>query len=406
MGDKLLGLESKKCVVVDIGRSYVDYFDINSLCIRTFPDEALDAMHAFRNIVNADVYDPGKENKGFSNYVGWLEPVKNTVVPDADALAFIERAAAEIRAKSDAMLFVGSDPACLAVKAGIDFFVRDGKPEIILVEEPSEASYKKAFDKLNARKFSICAIEDKDMPREALKVLENIKGAENFYAFSNNSGSPFCASAKKNSAEVFIYDQKFTGLSLILSPGTLLPLAAAGIDIRAILEGATLEKMEDMETFIPVGCASGGATRELLMPLSTVNIKNYSATRWLLKDRGFATELFVYNAPILAGFTDWLKYISAEFAGAALIQADVVNFSANNGVLENYTPDGKGFFETFVYIGQLDPTGSCRVTESMQRQRKTGIPIIRVEIPERSPYFYGQAISLFSKSLAITDIWK
>ncbi|MCL1911810.1 MAG: hypothetical protein FWG13_06365 [Leptospirales bacterium] len=403
--DKKLGLESKKCVVVDIGRSYIDYFNIDELCLKTFPDEALDAMHAFRNIVNADVYDPGKENKGFSNYVGWLEPVKNTVVPDADALAFIEKAAAEIRAKSGALLFVGSDPACLAVKAGIDFFAQGGQPEIILIGESGEAS-KKALDKIGGRKFSICAVEDKNMPREALAALEDIKGAENFYAFSNNSGSPFCASAKKNGAEVFIYDQQFTGPSLILSPGTLLPLAAAGIDIKAILEGATLEKMEDMETFIPVGCASGGATRELLMPLSTVNIKNYSATRKILKDKGFATELFVYNAPVVEGFIGWLKYISKELAGAALINSDAVNFSAKNGVLENYTPDGKGFFETFVYIGKLDLTGACRVTESMQRQRRTGIPIIRVEIPERTPYFYGQAISLFSKSTAITGVWK
>ena len=403
--NKPLALESKKCIALDIGRSYIEYSSIDALCLKTFPDEALDAMHAFKNVINGDIYDPGAENKGFSNYVGWLEPVKETVVPDADALAFIERAAAEIRAKSETLLFFGAGQACLAVKAGIDFFAPNGKPEIIFIEESSEAP-KTTLDKLNGRKFSICAVEDKDMPHEALVTLENIKGAENFYAFSNNGGSPFCASAKKNGAEVFIYDQQFTGLSLILSPGALLPLAAAGIDIRGILEGATLEEMADMESFTPSGCAGAGATRELFMPLSSLNIKNYSTTRRLLRDKGFSAELLVYTDPLLAGFTEWVKYISVELAGEAFIHTDALNLSNNSGALENRTQDGKEPFKTFVHIGKLDPTGPCRITESMQKQRKAGVPVIRIEIPDASTYLYGQLISLFSRNLAIMDIWK
>ncbi|MCL1827755.1 MAG: hypothetical protein FWG20_06925, partial [Candidatus Cloacimonetes bacterium] len=131
MENESLALESKKCIVLDIGRSYIEYSSIDHLCIKTFPDEALDAMHAFKNVINGDIHDPGAENKGFSNYVGWLEPIKETVVPDADALAFIERAAAEIRTKSDMLLFFGAGAACLAVKAGIDFFAQNEKPEII-----------------------------------------------------------------------------------------------------------------------------------------------------------------------------------------------------------------------------------------------------------------------------------
>jgi len=441
MENKTLALESKKCIALDLGRAYVEYSDIDALCLKTFPDEALHAVQAFKNVINGDVYDPGIENKGFSNHIGWLEPVKETLAPDADTIAFTEKIAAEIRAKSDVLLFAGSGPACLAVKAGLDFFAPDDSPEIIFLGDLNAGYHKRLREKLKGRKFSICAVEDKDMPHRMLVALNDLKGAEgfytkikgldevslgdvkgpeSFYVFSNNSESAFCGLARKSGAEILIYKQGFTGPSLILSPGVLLPLAAAGIDIKGIIEGATLEEMLDMESYVPAGCAGGGASREMMMPLSSINIKNYSTARRLLRDRGYFTELLVYADPSLAGFTNWLKYISMDFAGDKLIHTDAINLANNADVLESYAQNNKGLFETFIHIGKLswrnieelktaadlDSIGNWLAIESMQRQRKTGVPIIRIEIPEISPYFYGQMISLFSRNAAIMDIWK
>ncbi|MCL2026189.1 MAG: hypothetical protein FWG92_05225 [Leptospirales bacterium] len=441
MENKTLTLEGKKCIALDLGRAYIEYSDIDELCLKTFPDEALHAVQAFKNVVNADIYDPGEENKGFSNHVGWLEPVKETLVPDADAIAFIEKAASEIRAKSDVLLFAGSGSACLAVKAGLDFFAPDEPLEIIFLGDLNTGHHKRLREKLKGRKFAICAVEDKDMPHRMLVALNDLKGAEGFYTkikgldevslgdvkgpekfyvFSNNSESAFCGLARKSGAEILIYNQEFTGPSLILSPGVLLPLAAAGVDIKGIIEGAALEEMLDMESYIPSGCAGGGASRELMMPLSSINIKNYSTARRLLKDRGLSTELLVYADPAFTGFTNWLKYLSMNFAGDTLIHTDAIDLANNAGALENYAQTNKGFFETFIHVGalgrhnieelkaasDLDSIGAWLITDSMQKQRKTGVPIIRMEVPETTPYFYGQMISLFSRNAAIMDIWK
>ena len=420
MENKKLTLETKKCIVLDLGRAYLEYSAIDALCLLTFPDEPLYAVQAFKNAMSDDLEDPGIENKGFSNHVGWLEPIKETIAPDADALNFIEKAAEEVRIKKGALLFVGSGPAYLAAKAGVDFFAQDNQLEVIFAGDLSAFSYKKMLEKLKGRKFSICAVEDKEMPHGALTALTNIKGAKNFYAFTNNSESVFCAMAKKSGAKVFIQKQEFTGPSIILSPGVLLPLAAIGVDIKAVIEGATPEEPLDMESYIPSGCGGAGASRELLLPLPSLNIKNYSTSRRLLKDRGFSTELLVYTNPILAGFINWFKYASMSLMKEIKIHVDAIDLTNNADMIENYAKTNKGLFETFIHVGNLgrhniedlktpadlNLSGDWLITDSMQRQRKTGVPIIRIEIPEVSPYFYGQMISMFSRTLAIMDIWK
>ena len=420
MQNNTLTLETKKCIALDLGRAYLDYSLIDKLCIKTFPDEALNAGQAFKTAMSDDLYDPGEQNRGFSNHVGWFEPIKETITPDVDAINFTQKAAAEIHAKKGALLFAGSGPAYLAAKAGVDFLAQDGQLEVIFAGDLSAASFRKTIEKLKGSKFSICAVEDKEMPHGALIALNNIKGAKNFYAFSNNSESAFCALAKKNGAKVFIHNQEFTGPSLTLSPGVLLPLAAIGADIKAVIEGATPEEMMDMESFTPAGCAGAGATRELMMPLSTLNIKNYSAARRILRQKDFSTELLVYTNPVLAGFMDWFKYASMCIMKETKIHVDAINLTNNSETIENYAQTNKGLFETFIHTGKLsrhdiedlktpadlNSTGDWLITESMQRQRKTGVPIMRIEIPEVSPYFYGQMISLFSRTLAIMDIWK
>ncbi|MDR3238093.1 MAG: hypothetical protein LBT84_06290 [Spirochaetia bacterium] len=421
--EKTLSLESKRCLALDLGRSYLAYTDIDSLCLETFPDEALDALQAFKNVMNGDIYDPGEENKGFSNHVGWLEPVKETLKPTDAELAAVKKAAQEIRAGSDILVFAASGPAYLAARSGVDFFdISGGSPEVLFLGcNTSPAYHKRLVEKLKGRRFSVCAVEDGMFQHESVIALNDIKAPEKFYVFSNNRESTFCAGAGKAGAEILISAPEFTKQSLILSPGALLPLAATGIDIDAVIEGAELEPLLDMESYVPVGCAGAGATRELFIPLSSTNIKNYSAARHLLRRKGYGMELFTYIDNTLAGFSGWLKYLFMSTAsGDRIIHADALDLSMNMNALIDYAAANKSFFETFLHVGRLDrhdigdfktpddlpALGSFLIMESMQKQRRSGVPIVRVNIPQADPYFYGQMISLFSRAAAVMDVWK
>ena len=416
MENKTLTLETKECLALDLGRSYLEYHEIDDVCVKTFPDEALNAMTAFKNVMNGDVYDPGIENKGFSNHVGWLEPVKETLKPSSEEVQSVLKTAEKIHKESDVLAVVASGAAYLSCKAGLDFFSSSkasGSPEILLFGSGTDS-----IEKLKDRKVSLCVIEDGELSSEARKAFDAIKPMlkGKSYVFTNNNKGALT----KEDAELFSMSEKFTGPAIILSSAVLLPLAVAGIDINELLESAELEPNEDMESFVPSGCAGAGATRELFIPLSSLNIKNYSAGRHLFKTKDFGLEVFVYADDRLRGFAEWLKYLYMLSSANQMLNVETANlFENKDTVLDYVNVHGKTFFETFLNMGNLASAaradadladkviaGNALLLDTMQKQRKSGVPIMRVEIKDATPYFYGQMISLFSRAAAIMSIWK
>lgn len=428
MEDKRLALESKSSIALDLGRSYIEYFEIDDVCLKTFPDEALTAGQAFKNVMNGDIYDPGEENKGFSNHVGWLEPVKETTRPFEQDVQTVLKTAEKIRKNSKILAIIASGPAYLAARAGVNFFESTfikGTPEIVFLGCcAGSACQKKNIDKLKGQKVSLCVIEDGELSPEANASFNAVKallgGKGKYYAFTNNSKSAFASNAAKNGIELFTMPERFTGPAIITSPAVLLPLALGGVDINELLDGADLEPNDDMESFVPSGCAGAGASRELMIPLSSLNIKNYSVSRHLLKNKGYGMELLVYTDGRLEGFANWLKYLySQNSSSPQMLYVDSVNLLQHNNIVEYANLYGKNFFETLLNIGNLassqgelkdstdlDTIGNALLLESMQKQRKSGVPIMRVEMKAPSAYYFGQMISMFSRTAAIMDIWK
>lgn len=398
-------LESKKCICLDLGRAYMDYADIDALCLKIFPDEPLNAGQAFRNAVNGDVFDPGINNEGFSNSVGWLEPVQDTLAPSAEDVSKIKSIAEALKKQSDEIIFTGSSSMLLAISAGLDFFAPDfseDTPKLrVIGGEYGNKAFQNIINGVKGKRLAIVTAEDGNLsPAESL-ILERLKSmASSAYSFTNNPKS----SLKNEEAEIFAMKEAFTATEAAMSPAALLPLAIGGINIGDILEGAELEPIPDMETFVPSGCAGAGATRELLLPLASLNIKNYSASRHLFLERGLNREIFVYGDGRLRGLANWLK---ALFLSAEGIYADAFCLSEMPPLRFDR------LFETFIQIGatkeepdDMDGIINFALMSSMRAMRKSGTPILRIELPEASPYFYGEAISLFQKTAAVMSLWK
>lgn len=409
-------LESKECLCLNLGRAYIDYLDIDHLCLSTFPDEPLNAVQAFKNVVNSDIYDPGEKNTGFSNHVGWLEPVQDTLIPSNEAIENLERIAAEFREKTDSIIFVCSSSFASAIKAGVDFFYPDFPEDmhrLIFAESGlGKAEMQRLLSFAKQNKCGLIAAEDIRFSHGESLIFNELKSAvpEELVCILTNSSTGFLSEfARQSNVKTVQMDEGFTANAAMLSHAALLPLAIGGINIGNIVQGACLEPIPDMESFVPAGCAGAGATLEIMLPLSSLNIKNYSAAKHLLQARGFVSETFVYASPRLAGFVQWAKNM---FTQTSSIYADALHVSSVNDAQPlSHEP----YFETVLQIGRspeedeptdLDAAANASLLLLMRRQRKSGLPIIHIELPRATPEFYGAAISLFAKTAEVMKLWK
>ncbi len=453
---KALNPEQKPSAFLDLGRSYLEYLDIDYLCIRTFPDEPLTAIQAFKNVasgsthptydpsefkqsddptdrtvIDGEVIDPQERNEGFTNYVGWMEPIKAPIRPSDEKLSAVTEAAA-VPASHEFLAVIASGSMYTCIKAGTDFLsgnFSESAPELIFLgAECSTAYHRQAMNRLKGRKFSVCAAEDTELAPEARAALNAVKetvSPENIYVFTNNPASSLAAEARKKGWHLFTDESTFTGHRAVLSCGALFPLAVCGVNIMEAAKGSDLAEMPDMESFIPVGCSGVGVSREQMMPLSTLNIKNLSGSKYLLKQDGYSKEITAYADPRLKGLAEWIRSAAMECAEGMdrIIYNEPLCLTESGKELiqlGNLRTQKKEFFVTYINIGKIaglpDPEEitsaddleilhNSIVIDTMRKQRRSGIPLLRIELPEASPFFFGEAVNLFSRAAAIDRIW-
>ena len=190
----------------------------------------------------------------------------------------------------------------------------------------------------------------------------------------------------------------------MLTPVGLLPIAAAGIDIRSLMEGALS------------ACKSYG---------QNASLTDYAVCRYLLS-QSKQIEIFEYYEPSLQYFAEWLKQLFGESEGKegkGLFPASL-SFSADLHSMGQFLQEGNQiFFENVIDVLNPptdlilpDSAGSLLAGRSMNAvnraalngviaaHRSVGIPIVKVEIPELTPCFFGQMIYFFEMTCAITGL--
>lgn len=215
--------------------------------------------------------------------------------------------------------------------------------------------------------------------------------------------------ATEEGYKTFVIDDNVGGRFSVLSPVGLLPIAVAGYDIKALMNGAL-----DMQK----ATESNGNICQL-----------YAMTRNALYQAGKKTEILVNYNPKLHYLGEWWKQLYGESEGKDLkgIFPAAVDFSTDLHSMGQWIQDGeRTIFETVISVEEQNYTkvipadkanldglnyiAGKRVDEvnkmaelgTLIAHVDGGVPNIRITIPALKEEYLGQLIYFFEKACGIS----
>jgi len=248
----------------------------------------------------------------------------------------VVRAAEKIRGASQALVVVGGDGAVLGARAALELCrgarhdLRDSVAVFFVGSSFSTAAWQELTELLETRDFSVAVLSRDGADAATAVALRSLrwmlerrygteKSRERVFLVTDPSSGPLRSLSVAEGYEAFNYPTAPGGRATVLSPAMLLPLAAAGSDIRALLEGAA-------------------ASRAALNVRSFENPAwLYTAARNILARRGKRAEYLCLSEPSASSFARWWQRL---FAGrecadglgllpvTAEIPADLAEFHA------------------------------------------------------------------------------
>ena len=286
-----------------------------------------------------------------SEFLGWLDLPDRA--PTAEHLRILA-AAHRIRETSDVLVVIGIGGSYLGPRAAMELLqganrnLRRGKGEPVVLFAGCNLStryWNELTRLLEGRDFSICVISKSGTTLEPAIAFRNLRwmlerrygtgpAKRRIYAVTDESRGALRQMADEEGWESFVIPADVGGRFSVLSPVGLLPMAAAGIDIMAVLKGAAKAKKEfDLRSFEnPVWL--------------------YTAVRSLLHRRGKAIELLESFEPGFAMMGRWWQQLFGESEGK----------------------EGRGLFPAYAELtadlhslGQLIQEGQRNLFETMLR---------------------------------------
>lgn len=305
--------------------------------------DQINAMAPEVEAAHAKLYDPAALG---SDFVSWVRLPESY---DKDEFTRIQKAAAQIRKDSQVLVVIGIGGSYLGARAALEVFPSDG-PEICFVGcSLSPNQLEAVIHKLDDRDWSINVISKSGgttEPAVAFRVFRDLlvkqygKDADRrIYATTDKARGALKTLADSNGWETFVVPDDVGGRFSVLSAVGLLPIAAAGVDINALMTGAR----DAMNAF---------DKRDMSNP-----VWQYVAARNLLYRAGKKIELFCSYEPSYSFVGEWLKQLFGESEGKdgkGIFPASA-QFTTDLHSLGQYIQDGeRHLFETVIYV---DDTG-------------------------------------------------
>ena len=276
-----------------------------------------------------------------AEFTGWRELPRRV---QGEELRRILAAAERIRETSEVLVVVGIGGSYLGARAGIELIAPKNGVEIIFAGNGLSADdLNDKIERLGERDFSINVISKSGTtlePAAAFRVfralLEKKYGAaakRRIYATTDAKSGVLKAMADAEGYETFVVPDDVGGRYSVLSAVGLLPLAAAGCDIRAIV-GAAAESMYNLELRSPENPAW-----------------QYAAVRNALYAKGKTIEILASYEPSFRFMAEWWKQLFGESEGkngVGIFPASV-EYTADLHSMGQYIQDGpRTIMETVV----------------------------------------------------------
>ena len=317
---------------------YVSSF-VSSEEINAYQDKITAAHEALHNGTGAG-----------SDFIGWVDlPVDY----DKDEFARIKVAAEKIKNNSDVLIVIGIGGSYLGARAVIEFVksqnyndLRKDTPAIFFAGNSISSSYLSELVAIcEGKDFSVNVISKSGTTTEpaiAFRVFRELliekygkeAAKDRIFVTTDKARGTLKAFADKEDYETFVVPDEVGGRYSVLTAVGLLPIAAAGIDIDALMGGAA-------------------KAREELMPTSIEenDCYKYVAIRNALYNKGKSTEMFVSYEPSFTMMNEWIKQLFGESEGKdgkGLFPTSAI-FSTDLHSLGQYIQEGERImFETVV----------------------------------------------------------
>lgn len=297
-----------------------------------------------------------EEKNGLGNdFLGWVN-----LPTDYDKEEFdrIKKAAEKIKSDTDVLIVIGIGGSYLGARAAIEFlkgpFYNDlaNGPKIYFAGNNISGSYLDDILKLcEGKRVSVNIISKSGTTTEpaiALRVLRKYleeqygeaEAAKRIYCTTDKAKGTLKQLADSKGYECFVVPDDVGGRFSVLTAVGLLPIAAAGADIDALMYGAR------------------EASKEYANPdLSKNACYTYAALRNAFYRKGKEIELLVSYEPRFTMMAEWFKQLFGESEGKdnkGLFPA-AVTFSTDLHSMGQYVQDGaRILFETVVTFANTD----------------------------------------------------
>lgn len=388
-------------------------------------DNELKEMQAMVNAADQEL----REGTGAgADFRGWIDLPVNY---DKDEFARIKKAAAKIQKDSEVLIGIGIGGSYLGAQAAIEFlnsaFYGKGKekyPTVVFCGNSISGSYLyDLIEWLGDKDFSLNIISKSGTTTEpsiAFRVLKEKlvakygkeEAAKRIYATTDRQKGALKTEADAEGYEEFVVPDDLGGRFSVLSAVGLLPIAVAGGDIDALMEGAA-------------DARSDYQTTDVLAD----NPYKYAALRNILYRKGFTTELLENYEPTLRMFGEWWKQLFGESEGKDQkgIYPSSANFTTDLHSLGQYIQEGRrNLMETVVRVE--NPSHDITIPDDAENldqlnflSGKTmnyvndrayegvvlahtdgGVPVMTVNIADQSEHTLGYMIYFFELAVGIS----
>ncbi len=354
-----------------------------------------------------------------AEFTGWRHLPRRV---QGDELKQIMTAADRIRDNSEVLVVVGIGGSYLGARAGIDLIKPKGGTEIIFAGTGLSADdLNDKIEQLGDRDFSINVISKSGTtlePAAAFRVFRGLlekkygSGArKRIYATTDANKGVLKSIADAEDYESFVVPDDVGGRFSVLSAVGLLPMAAAGVDVKTIVNTAA----------------------QSLYELDLRNPENpawqYAAVRNALYTRGKTIEILASYEPSFRFFAEWWKQLFGESEGknGVGIYPASVEYNADLHSMGQYIQDGpRTLMETVVSferprrdysmpfvmgdadgLNYLAGRGFAEISKIAMEAVKNahvagGVPNIGVSVPLRDEAGFAELVCFFEMSCAIS----
>ena len=368
----------------------------------------------------------GKDSlKKLNDFLGWVRLAQET---PASLLDDINATAAGMRELCDVVVAIGIGGSYLGAKAVIEAlgnsfaaYRNEGVQVLFAGQNIGEDYLAELQDYLAGKRFGIIVISKSGTTTEPAIAFRLLKeqlerevgrdeARKRIVAITDEKRGALRTLANSEGYKTYIIPDNVGGRFSVLTPVGLLPIAVAGFDINALVDGAT--KMGE-------ATINGTDTSAL----------TYATTRNALYRAGKKIEILVNYSPKLHFFGEWWKQLYGESEGKdhkGIFPAAVDNTTDLHSMGQWIQEGERIIFETVISVEKTEhelriPSDESNLdglnyiagkrVDEVNKMAELGtriahidgeVPNIRISIPAITPFTLGQLIYFFEAACGIS----